>query len=193
MRTGVPYAVIAAVSLLVAGVLVSCNPAPLVTPSPTPISPVDARIGATLSFIDTKTNLGDPEYDLLVKITTNLPVSVQVDTFVDLNTACGVDRGCWNQAALAGQQLGGDVVKIDPGHWGQVTLTTLDGKPWPSGRYQVFLHVQSYWTLFEPQDPAYTKWVGGDTGPRLAGNPQAVQDPDHPAVLNLAAVATISR
>lgn len=161
-------------------------------PTPTPISPIDARITAALSFPDTVTNLGDPEHDLQVRITTNIPVPVQVDASVDFNTVCGVERDCWNQAAAGGHQAGGDVVKIDPGHWGGVTLKTLDGTRWPSGHYQVYLHVQSYWTILEPQDPAYTKWVGGDTGPRLAGNPQAVVDPDHPAVLNLAVAMNAS-
>lgn len=66
----------------------------------------------------------------------------------------------------------------------------------PSGMWVLRAVIRPY-TLVEAdyteqvQRTSYADWVGGSQAPKLHGNPEAVSDKDHPAVLDLQAVLTI--
>lgn len=157
------------------------SPSPATSPSSAPsepspvIAPAQARIAVTYTWERIENSLGDVSENLVFEISPNVPVGF---------------RG-FPTVFYRNQNISGSVsfaVEFSSGEQKEWTLEG-NGQTFPRGAYTFWLNVPSYSTPYAPQVADYTSWVGGERGPLLAGNPQAITDPQHPAVLDLRAVA----
>jgi hypothetical protein len=159
------------------------SPSPVPTPTPE-ITPRQARITLSLRFELTFDSLGDPHEALVLAIRSNVPVPF--DGYADNVLFRGVNISR-DRVAFS--------IEMAPGAEKEFRFT-FDGRA-PRGMYTVWFDVPSYPNDVNAgqvnlQTDEYNRWVGGDQGPRLKGNAQAVRDAAHPAVLNLRAVKSIT-
>jgi hypothetical protein len=163
-------------------------------PTQSPITPHTAGVSATISFDRFKNSLGDPLEAINLRITTNIPVDVRIQVRLDPPS---------NFFAI---HTGGDYEKcISDGCL--VTSKGTRANWWcsndcPRGLYGVTLDVCSYaenkggsgsvGIRCNHQQAEYLDWVG-KLGVNLAGNPLAVKDPDHSAIVNLRRQLTFGR
>lgn len=161
----------------------SATPAVVATspvPRPTPLRPRDVRIYIRGSWETVTSALGDKSENLVVTVSSSIPLSF--DAFVTVY--------------FQGRNISAEPVNfgltVDPGVPIQWRLRSGDMRRFPKGVYGIVVDVPSY-TTQATQDQDYSNWVGGNLGPLLRGNPQAVHDPNHPAVLNLRAYKPLVR
>lgn len=164
------------------------SPSPSTSPLPNPtpaivVRPAQARIRLTLKFIAAENALGDVTFILRATVSSNIPVKFS-GYFV---------RVIYKQQNLIIDPVASNF-DMEPG----IPREYLFTFPGTIGRgtYTVFFDVPSYSNDSSHaglQTDAYVAWVGGQRGELLRGNPQAINDPDHPAVLSLRAKATITK
>ena len=190
-------------ALLVSGALAlsACSgETQVVAPSPTPkatavpVAPSSMTLDVTLAFKAGQNSLGDPIENLSWSISSNAPVSFEADLTMTTTAHFQSASGKSECVQAFGSPGYNGICTIDSGK--RLSSSLFWTAKAPAGRYTLTVTVLSYSVgnpldaLFSSgdyshQSDAFTKWVGGQQGPLLRGNPFAVPDPKHPAVLNL--------
>lgn len=147
-------------------------------PTPSPVPPSKATLELSQSFAAFSNGLGDPLEALNIAITTNIQTAFRAT--VKLETPDYVHPGN-KRTALCGS---GDSCVLKTG---SNLVDYWCSKTCPAGEYKVLVDVCSYveaGSACDDQMAPYVTYVGA-LGARLTGNPLALKDAAHAAILNL--------
>jgi hypothetical protein len=137
-------------------------------------------VDAAFTFTPGTDSLGDPIEEVTLSFSTNIPVPAAVYPALSVGRLT-LDATCFCPVPKGGR---------DQRQW------RFKGSA-PKGLYRAVLFVPSYTDYADfslsatPQLPEYQNWAG-KLGAGLPGNPLAVRDPKHPAILNLQREITVS-
>jgi hypothetical protein len=144
-----------------------------------------AAVDVTRHFTVGQNTLGDPIETLDVDIASNIPLTFEADTRLFINGVYHEEAGC-----------GSDPIHTCIVKSGSAHMSLFWPQHAPRGSYRFVVTIYSYAGMVGSEDvifqeAKYQDWVG-PLGAMLAGNPLALHDPNHPAVLNLQRVITFT-